>query len=84
MLLLFGAMIEQRPESASQVFLQPPTQEVTSFASATPSALTQPVNQMFIADNSTNPVINFQSPPAASFSQIPISAQFATYPSSGN
>jgi hypothetical protein len=85
MLLLFGAMIEQRPESASQAFLQPATQELASFASATPAALTQPVNQMLIADNSTNPVINFQSSSVtAAFDQIPLSAEFVTYSPSGN
>jgi hypothetical protein len=85
MLLLFGAIIAQRPESASQAFLQPAAaQEIASYASATPPALAQPVNQMLIADNSTNPVINFQSSPAASFGQMPLSAQFATYSSQGN
>jgi hypothetical protein len=72
------------PESASQALLQPTTQEVTTLASATPTSLTQPVNPMLLADNSTNPVINFQSTSADSFGQIPLGAQFATYSTPGN
>ena len=38
-----------------------------------------------VADNSTNPVFSsFQSPAPASFSQIPVSAQFVNYSGSGN
>jgi hypothetical protein len=85
-LLLFGAVIAQRPDSVSTAFLQPAsTLEAASLASATPSApsaLQQPVNQFMVADNSTNPVTSLQSPSFASFSQIPVGAQFVNY--SGN
>ena len=86
-LLLFGAVIAQRPDSASTAFMQPAAPEAASFASATPvapSAL-QPVNQFMVADNSTNPVFSsFQTTAPASFSQIPVGAQFVNYSSSGN
>ena len=85
MLLLFGAVIAQRPEAASQALLQQPAApDVTTLASASPTALTQPVSEMLVADNSTNPVINFQSPSVDSFGQIPLGAQFATYSPAGN
>lgn len=81
-LLLFGAVVAQRPESASQALLQPATQEVAPLvASATPTTMVPPVNPMLIEDNSTNPVINFASAPVG---QMPISAQFTTFPISGN
>jgi len=82
-LLLFGAVIAQRPESVSQALLQPATREDTPFATATPGAspvLEQPVNQILIAENnSTNPVINFQNSPSVPFGQIPFNAQFVSY-----
>jgi hypothetical protein len=87
LLLLCGVFIAERSESVSQTFLQPATQEVApvaSFASATPEILPQPANQIMIADNSTNPVINFQSSSPVSFGQTPFSAQFVNYPVSGN
>jgi hypothetical protein len=86
-LLLFGAVIAQRPDSASPALLQPATPEVASFASATAEtqpALQQPVNQMLIAENSTNPVFTFQAPSTAPFSRIPVTAQFVDYSGSGN
>jgi len=79
LLLLFGAVIAQRPESSSQAFLQPATPEATSFASATPTALTPPVNQMLIADNSTNPVFNLQAS-STLFSQAPSQVPFSAQP----
>jgi hypothetical protein len=81
LLLLIGAVIAQRPESASQAFLQPATQEAASFASATPAALTQPVNQMLIADNSTNPVFNLQAS-SPLFNQVPSQVPFNVQPAS--
>ena len=83
-LLLFGAVMAQRPEAASTAFLQPAAPENTSLASATPSALQPPVNQFMVAENSTNPVFSFQPPSTAPFGQIPVSAQFTTYSGSGN
>ncbi len=86
-LLLFGAVIAQRPDSASIAFLQPATSEPASFASASPSAtsaLQPPVNQFMVADNSTNPVSSFQSPSLTPFGQIPVGAQFVNYSGSGN
>ncbi|HXR46231.1 MAG TPA: hypothetical protein VN784_02220 [Candidatus Limnocylindrales bacterium] len=82
-LLLFGAVIAQRPDSVAQAILQPAPQEVAPLvASATPTTMVQPVNPMFIEDNSTNPVSNFASAPIG---QMPVSAQFASFPiSSGN
>ncbi|MGB7768776.1 MAG: hypothetical protein WBN22_07970 [Verrucomicrobiia bacterium] len=82
LLLLFGALVAQQSESVSQAFLQPATQEdapVASFASATPAVLPQPVNQMMVADNSTNPLINFQSTYTPPLGQIPLGAQFVNY-----
>src|SRR5208282_3392916 len=78
-MLLFGAVIAQRPDSASTAFMQPAAPDAASFASATPAAPSalQPVNQFMVADNSTNPVFSsFQAPSTASFSQIPVGAQF--------
>lgn len=82
-LLLFGTItiMAQRPESVSQAILQPPPQDVTPLvASATSPALSQPVNQFLIADNSTNPVVNFSSP---SFGPSP-ALQPVGFPISGN
>jgi len=87
LLLVFGAVMAQRPESAPEALLQPTSREVTPFASTTPAgstALEQPVNQIMVAENSTNPVINFQSPSPAPFGQIPLNAQFVNYSPSGN
>jgi hypothetical protein len=79
-LLLFGAVMAQRPESISQIILQPTVQDAAPLiASATPTALAQPVNPMF--DNSTNPVVSFSPAPSG---QIPFSPQFANFPVSGN
>jgi hypothetical protein len=86
-LLLFGAVMAQRPDSASTAFVQPAGSEVTSFASATPAgqaASVLPANQFMVADNSTNPVFSFQPPTTASFSQIPVGAQFVNYSGPGN
>jgi hypothetical protein len=84
-LLLFGAVIARQPEYTAQAILQPTPQEVPPLASATATPLTPPVNQMLIADNSTNPVINFQSASSVSLGQMPVNAQFASFPvSPGN
>jgi hypothetical protein len=81
-LLLFGAVMARQPDYAAQTILQPPEQNPAPLiASATPSTLSQPVNQFFIADNSTNPVISF-SPPAVG--SMPVSGQLIAFPVSGN
>lgn len=86
-LLLLGAVMEQRPEFAAQAMLQPPAQpqQMAPLASATVAPLTEPVSQMLIAENSTNPVVSFQNASSDPLGQIPVSAQFASFPiSSGN
>ena len=88
-LLVFGAVMAQRPETAAQAFLQPAAREAVPFSTVAtvtpvaPTALEPSVNQIMIADNSTNPVINFQnaSLPAG---QSPFSAQFASFPVPNN
>jgi hypothetical protein len=83
-LLLFGAVMAQRPEFAAQAILQPTPPEVAPLASATVTPLTPPVNQFLIAENSTNPVVNFQGASSVSFGQMPVSAQLTSFPISGN
>jgi hypothetical protein len=81
-LLLFGAVMARQPDYVAQTILQPPQQTAAPLiASATPTALSQPVNQFFIADNSTNPVINFSSSAGGS---MPVSGQLIAFPVSGN
>ena len=84
-LLLFGAVMAQRPEFAAQAILQPPPPEVAPLASSTAASLTPPVNEFLIAQNSTNPVVSFQSASSVSFGQMPVTAQLTSFPvSSGN
>jgi hypothetical protein len=86
-LLLFGAVIAQRPDSAATAFLPPATPEAASFAAAAPAVQTAPglpVNQFMVADNSTNPVFRFQASSTAPFGQIPVGAQLVNYSGSGN
>ncbi len=80
-LLLFGAVMAQRPETISQALLQPPAQDASPLLASTTSPLSQPVNQFLIADNSTNPVVQFGS---ASAGQMPFSSQLTSFPVSGN
>jgi hypothetical protein len=81
-LLLFAAVMGQQPEYVTQTILSPAPQNASPLmASATPTTLSQPVNQFFIADNSTNPVINFASAPLG---QMPVGAQLTAFPVSGN
>ena len=93
LLLLFGALMAQRPEGAPQVFLQPPAHEAASLpmvaaaASMVPTTLEQPSGQIMVADSSTNPVINFQnnypgSSPA--LGQPQFSMQPVSFPIMGN
>ena len=59
-LLLFGAVMAQRPEvRVPSIPATGHTGVLRLLASATPATLAQPVNQMLIADNSTNPVVSF-------------------------
>ena len=83
LLLVAGAIFTERQESASQMSLEPAPQAVSSFTSATPAALPQPVNQMLMAGNSTNPVFNFQSA-SAPFGRMPPGAQLVGYSLPGN
>ena len=83
LLLAVGVFFAERPESTSQASWQPVSQTISSFTSATAPALSQPVDRMLIADNSTNPVFNFQSTPS-SFGQISPGAQMAGYSLPGN
>ena len=81
-LLLFGAVMARQPDYVAQTILQPPQQSAAPLiASATPTTLSSPANQFFIADNSTNPVINFSSPAIGS---MPFSPQLTAFPTSGN
>jgi hypothetical protein len=81
-LLLFGAVMARQPDYAAQTILQPPQQSGASLiAAAEPPTLSQPVNQFFVADNSTNPVANFPSPGMGS---MPVNGQLITFPASGN
>lgn len=67
LVLLFGAVMAQRPEGASEAFLQPAAHEnasmpmVASAASTAPNPLDQSPDLNMVADNSTNPVVNFQN-----------------------
>jgi hypothetical protein len=83
LLLVAGVFFAERPESTSQALWEPTPQTISSFTSATPAALPQPVNQMLMADNSTDPVFNFQSTPS-SFGQISPGAQLVNYSPPGN
>jgi hypothetical protein len=76
-LLVVGVVLAQRPESVSLAVMQPPAQEAAPLV----ASATAPVNQFFIADNSTNPVVNFSSYPVGS---MPASVQPAAFPILGN
>ena len=78
LLLVAGVIFAERPESTSQASWEPTPQTISSLTSATTAALPQPVNQMLMADNSTNPVFSFQSTPS-SFGQISPGAQLVSY-----
>jgi hypothetical protein len=80
LLLITGVIFAERPESTSQASWEPVSQTISSFTSAT---LPQPVNQMLMADNSTNPMFSFQST-APSFGQISPGAQLVSYSLPGN
>ncbi len=83
LLLVAGAIFAERPESTSQASWETTSQTIPSFTSATTAALPQPVNQMLMADNSTDPMFNFQSIPS-SFGQISPGAQLVSYSLPGN
>jgi len=93
-LLIFGAVMAQRPEGAPQAFLQPATHDATPLpmvAATTPpmapATLEQPSGQIMVDDNSTNPVINFQNTYANSslpLGQPQFSVQPVSFPVMGN
>jgi len=84
LLLIAGVIFAERPEPASQTSLEAMPQTASLLAPTTLAALPpQPVNQILIADNSTNPVFNFQSA-ASPFGQIPFGAQPVSYSLPGN
>jgi hypothetical protein len=79
LLLIAGVILAERPEPASQASFEPMSQTSSLLAPTTLAALPQqPVNQVLIADSSTNPVFNFQST-TSRFGQIPIGAQTVSY-----
>jgi hypothetical protein len=84
LLLIAGVIFAERPESTSQTSFEPMPQTAPLLAPITLVALPQqPANQMLMADNSTNPVLNFQST-VSPFSQIPFGAQPVSYSLPGN
>ena len=84
LLLIAGVIFAERPEPTPQVSLEMMSQPVSLLAPTTLATLPQqPANQMLIADNSTNPVFNFQST-ASPFGQIPFGAQPVSYSLPGN
>lgn len=93
LLLVFGAVMAQRPEGPSQAFLQPVTQGaehlpmVAAASPMAPVALEQPSGQIAIEENSTNPVVNFQNNYPNStlpFGQAQFSVQPVSFPVLGN
>ena len=88
LLLIFGAVMAQRPEAASQAFLQPASRDAAPFAAPATApdqmqaSLSPSPNQIMIADNSTNPIIDFQNA-SMPIGQMPV-AQLASFPTSGN
>jgi hypothetical protein len=84
LLLISGVILVERSESTSEASLKPTPQTASLLAPTTLAALPQqPVNQMLIADNSTNPVYNFRSTSLA-FGQTPFGAQSVSYSLPGN
>jgi hypothetical protein len=84
LLLIAGVILAERPEPTPQASLESMPQTVPLFMPTTLAALPQqPTNQMLVADNSTNPVFNFQSN-ASPFGQIPFGAQPVGYSLPGN
>lgn len=79
LLLIAGVILAERPDATSQASLQSMPQTVPLLMPTTLAALPQqPANQMLMADNSTNPVFNFQST-ASPHGQIPFGAQPVSY-----
>jgi hypothetical protein len=84
LLLIAGVILAERPEPTSQASFEPMPQTVSLLTPTTLAALPQqPVNQMLIADNSTNPVFNIQST-SSPFGQISFGAQPVSYSLPGN
>jgi hypothetical protein len=79
LLLIAGVIFAERPESTSKASFETTPPTVSLLTPTTLAALPQqPANQMLMADNSTNPVFNFQST-ASPFGQIPFGAQPVSY-----
>ena len=79
LLLIAGVILAERPEPTSEASFEPMPQTASLLAPTTLAALPQQsVNQMLIADSSTNPVFNFQST-TYSPGQIPFGAQPVSY-----
>ena len=81
LLLLFGIVYAERPDLTPQPLIQVANNSA-SFADVSPTALSQPADQMKIVC-STNPVLSLQ-PVASPFGQQNPLAQPVSFPSSGN
>jgi hypothetical protein len=81
LLLLFGIVYAERPDFTPQPLIQVANNSA-SFADVSPTALSQPADQMKIVC-STNPVLSLQ-PVASPFGQQNPLAQPVSFPSSGN
>lgn len=93
LLLIFAAVMAERPEGVSQAFLTPAAHETASLPMVTPapSIAQNPLEQSpgltMVADSSTNPVVNFQN--SYQDSSLPIgqpqfSVQPVSFPVMGN
>jgi hypothetical protein len=85
LLLVFGIVFAERPDSAPQLFLQPMAQNVggtPQLAAVSPSPLPQSTEQTGIIAG-TNPVLSLQ-PVAAFFGQQNAFAQEVSFPAPGN
>ena len=82
LLLVFGFVFADRPESSPQPFLQASVQPSSSFAAATPVALAQPAENTGIIA-STNPATSLQPVASLFDSQNPF-AQQVNFSPSGN
>lgn len=89
LLLVFGAVMAQRPEPVANALLQPTAARetaaglpmvATTSMRMSPASVVQPAATTFSESSSTNPVIEFTSDPAG---QTP-GPQFLTFPMSGN
>jgi len=82
LLLVFGFVFADRPESAPQPLLQASVQQSNSFAAATPVALAQPADTTGITVT-TNPAASLQPVASLFNSQNPF-AQQVSFSTTGN